>query len=161
MSICHNNVVFRHSLFLYSWWHIARQSIQIALLCLYCKFVYGMAPKCYFLHQLPILQYYLLKNACVFKVAYLFRAYPTKYYVSLSLSLYFLHISTFAKLLLLDLITPVKLNEQYQWRNLLLWNFLRLSTFWNPYVLLSTLFSNTLSICSSLNVRDQVHIRSK
>jgi hypothetical protein len=30
------------------------------------------------------------------------------------------------------------------------------STFFHPYILFSCLISNTLSICSSLNVRDQV-----
>jgi hypothetical protein len=34
--------------------------------------------------------------------------------------------------------------------------FFRYFTLLGPYILLSTLFSNTLSLCSSLNVRDQV-----
>jgi len=76
-----------------------------------------MVPKYYFLHKFSILQYYPFKYACVFKVAYLVRVYPTKHRVPLSLSLYFLHITTFANLLLLDLIIPVTLTEEYQWRN--------------------------------------------
>ena len=52
--------------------------MQIALSYIYWNFVYGKAPKYYFLHKFSILQNYPFKYACVYKVAYLFRVYPEK-----------------------------------------------------------------------------------
>jgi hypothetical protein len=61
-------------------------------------------------------------------------------------------------LILLDLIILIILGEEYKLRSSLLCSFLHsavTSCFFGPNILLSTLFSNTLSLCSSLNVRDQ------
>jgi hypothetical protein len=59
-----------------------------------------------------------------------------------------------ANLILLDLIILIILDEVYR-----LCSFLQppvTSSVFGPNILLNTLFSNTLSLCSSLNVRDQV-----
>jgi hypothetical protein len=51
------------------------------------------------------------------------------------------------------------LSEEYKSRSSSLRNFLHspvTSSLFGPNILLNTLFSNTLSLCSSLNVRDQV-----
>ncbi|PNF43690.1 hypothetical protein B7P43_G14620 [Cryptotermes secundus] len=56
--------------------------------------------------------------------------------------------------IILDLIVLIMLGEDSS-----LCNFLpppETSTLFGPNILLTTLFSNTLSLCSSLNVRDQV-----
>ena len=63
-----------------------------------------------------------------------------------------------AHLILLDLITRTILREEYRSLSSSLWSFLRsptLSSLLGPNILLSTLFSNTLSLRSSLNVRYQ------
>jgi hypothetical protein len=60
---------------------------------------------------------------------------------------------------ILDLITLIILDEQYKSRSSSLCNFPHspvTSSLFGPNILLSILFSNTLSLCSSLNVRDQV-----
>jgi hypothetical protein len=64
-----------------------------------------------------------------------------------------------AHLILLDLIFLIILDEEYKSRNFSLRAFLHFystSSLFGPDILLSTLFSNTLSLFSSLNVRDQV-----
>ena len=59
----------------------------------------------------------------------------------------------------LDLITPIKLGEEYRSLSSSLCNFLHspfTSSLFGPIILLSTLFSNPLSLHSSLNGNDQV-----
>ena len=62
-------------------------------------------------------------------------------------------------LLILDLITRTILGEEYRSLSPSLFSFLHslvTSSFLDPSVLLGTLFSDTLSLCSSLSVSDQV-----
>src|SRR5215510_4829033 len=64
-----------------------------------------------------------------------------------------------AHLILLDLTTCTILGEEYRTFSSSLCNFLHspvTSSVLGPNTLLNTLFSNTLSLCSSLNVSDQV-----
>jgi hypothetical protein len=64
-----------------------------------------------------------------------------------------------AHLILLDLITRKILGEEYRSLSVSLCSFLHSPVtfyFLNPNILLSTLFSNTLSLRSSLNVGDKV-----
>jgi len=64
-----------------------------------------------------------------------------------------------AHLVLLDLITQIISGEQYRSLSSSLCSFLHppvTSSFFGPSILLSTLFSKTLSLRSSLNVSDQV-----
>src|SRR5215469_12322131 len=64
-----------------------------------------------------------------------------------------------AHLILLDLTTRTILGEEYRSFSSSLCNFLHspvTSSLLGPNTLLNTLFSNTLSLCSSLNVSDQV-----
>ena len=52
------------------------------------------------------------------------------------------------------------LGEEYNASSSALWNVLHspvISSLLPPNIFLSTLFSNTLNLCSPLNVRDQVH----
>ena len=61
--------------------------------------------------------------------------------------------------LIFDFITRTILGEQYRTLNSSLCNFLHspvTPSLLGPNILLNTLFSNTLSLCSSLNVSDQV-----
>jgi hypothetical protein len=65
-----------------------------------------------------------------------------------------------AHLILLDLIILIILGEEYKSRSSFLCSFLYspvTSPFLSPNIVLSTLFSNTLSLCSSLNVKDKFH----
>jgi len=88
-----------------------------------------------------------------------------------SLSLRFLHQTLYtpllspiratclAYLILLDLITGTTLDEQYRSLSFSLCSFLHFpvtSSLLGPNILLSTLFSDTLSLRSSFNVSDQV-----
>ena len=62
-------------------------------------------------------------------------------------------------LILIDFITRTILGEQYRSLSFSLCNFLHSPVtpfLLGPNILLKTLFSNTLSLCSSLNVSDQV-----
>ena len=62
-------------------------------------------------------------------------------------------------LILLNFITPTILGEQYRSLSFSLCNFLHspvTPSLLGPNILLNTLFSNTLSLCSSLNVSDQI-----
>jgi hypothetical protein len=64
-----------------------------------------------------------------------------------------------AHLILFDLINLIKFYEEYKLSSSILCNFLHLPiafTFLRPNIPFSTLFSNTLNLCSSLSVRDQV-----
>jgi hypothetical protein len=61
--------------------------------------------------------------------------------------------------ILLDFVILIKLGEVYKLWNSLLCSFLQhpvTSSLFGPNILLSILFSNTLRLCSFLNVRDQV-----
>ena len=61
--------------------------------------------------------------------------------------------------LLFDFITPTILGEEYRSLSFSLCSFLHslvTSPFLDPNILLNSLFSKTLSLCSSLNVSDQV-----
>jgi hypothetical protein len=61
--------------------------------------------------------------------------------------------------LILDLITLIILGEKNKFWSSSLCSFLQhpvTSSLFGPNILLNTLFSNTRSLCSSLNVRDQV-----
>ena len=64
-----------------------------------------------------------------------------------------------AHLILLDFVTCLILGEQYTSVSSSLYSFLHspvTSSLLGPNILLNTLFSNTLRLCSSLNVSDQV-----
>src|SRR5215510_6671766 len=66
-----------------------------------------------------------------------------------------------AHLIILDLTTRTILGEEYRSFSSSLCNFLHspvTSSLLGPNTLLNTLFSNTLSLCSSLNVSDQVSL---
>jgi hypothetical protein len=91
----------------------------------------------------------------VFLVDYFLLAFqPISYmYISLIFAVWPVH------LIILDLIILIILSDEYKFWSALLCNFLQppvtLSfSGWN--ILLSTLFSNALSLCSSVSVRDQV-----
>jgi hypothetical protein len=64
-----------------------------------------------------------------------------------------------AHIILLDLITRIIFSEEYRSLSsslcILLYSPVT-SSLLGPNIVLSTLFSNTLSLCSSLSVRDQV-----
>jgi hypothetical protein len=64
-----------------------------------------------------------------------------------------------ARLNVLDLICLIMFGEEYIIRSSSLCNYLQSpvnSSLFGPNILIKTLFSNTLSLCSSPNVRDQV-----
>jgi hypothetical protein len=58
------------------------------------------------------------------------------------------------------LIILIKLGEEYKLWSSSLWSLLQppvTSFLFGPYTFLNTLFSNTLSLCSSLNIRKKFH----
>ena len=70
-----------------------------------------------------------------------------------------IHATCPAHLILLDFITRTILGEQYRSLSSSICNFLHspvTPSLLGPNILLNTLFSKTLSLCSSLNVREQV-----
>jgi hypothetical protein len=56
----------------------------------------------------------------------------------------------------LDLVIPVIFVEEYKLQNISFCSFSITSSRLGPSILLSNLISNTLNLCSSCNVRDQV-----
>jgi hypothetical protein len=69
-----------------------------------------------------------------------------------------------AHLILLDLITRIMTGEEHRSQSSSLCSLLRspvTSSHLGPNIPLSTLFSNTLSLCSSLSVRDKFHTHTK
>jgi hypothetical protein len=69
-----------------------------------------------------------------------------------------MHATCPAHLIILALITLTILGEEYKPCSSSLCSLLQppvTSSLFGPNILLSTLFSNTLNLCSSLNVRDQ------
>jgi hypothetical protein len=70
-----------------------------------------------------------------------------------------IHATCPAHLIFPDLIILVSLGEEYRSRSCRLFSFLHppvTFSFFGPNILLNELFSKALSLCSSLNVRDQV-----
>jgi len=64
-----------------------------------------------------------------------------------------------AHISLLDLMTQIKIIAQYKWRSSSLCSLLHspvTSSLLGPNIFLSAVFSNTLRLCSSLNVTDHV-----
>ena len=67
-------------------------------------------------------------------------------------------------LILLDLITRIIFGEQYRSLSSSLCSFLHspvTSSLLDPNILLNTLFSNTLCLCSSLSVNDRFHTHTR
>jgi hypothetical protein len=70
-----------------------------------------------------------------------------------------IRVTCLTHLILLDLLVLITLGEEYKSCSSSLCSFLHppvTSSLFGPNIFLSTLFSNTLSLFSSLNVRDQV-----
>jgi len=75
-----------------------------------------------------------------------------------------IHTTCCTHLMLLNLITEIILGEgtSYIAPHLVIFSSLLLiSSLLNPNIFLSTLFSDTFSLCSSLSVRDNLHTHTK
>jgi len=105
--------------------------------------------------HIPLLEYYPPIYACVFHVVSFLRVSPPKICIHLSSSP--IRAAYPAHLILLHLITRTILGEQYRSFSSSLCSCLHYplnSSFLGSNILLNTLYSNTLSLRSSLNVSD-------
>jgi hypothetical protein len=92
--------------------------------------------------------------ALVFQVVSFLLAFPQKPFISSPM-----HTTCLDHFILLYLICPVTFGDKYRIWNTSLCNFLYspvTSSLFGPNILLRTMFSNNFSLCTSINLRDQV-----